>query len=214
MALNKPIEQIDESDLMSLVADSVDERKPIDYKAGWDLQKPEWKDEFRRDVTSFANASGGHIIYGMREQGGLPTELCGIEMDNPESIKLRLSELLQSHIRPRVVGMGIGVIPLQNSKFATAVRIPRSFNRPHQVQVNKDDFQFWGRNASGKYRLDVDELRIAYTLSESLAERMKTFRVERLRQYHCRRNARHNGGGCKICPAFGSGNRLRPHNSL
>lgn len=40
--------------------------------------------------------------------------------------------------------------------------------------------RFYGRNSAGKYPLDVGELRTAFTLSESTAERIRNFRNDRL----------------------------------
>jgi hypothetical protein len=40
--------------------------------------------------------------------------------------------------------------------------------------------RFWGRNSSGKYPLDVNELRAAFTLSGTVMERIRSFRTDRI----------------------------------
>ncbi len=181
MALDsKPLEGVNEADLQELIMDSVAEQQGIDYKKAVHLGADPPKDELRRDVTSFANAVGGHLIIGMDEQNGFPTDLCGVEIDSPDAFKLRVSEVLQSKIHPRVPGIGIHIVPLANGRHAVVIRVPRSFARPHQITVGKDSFEFWARNAAGKYRLSVDELRSVILQSESVAERVRQFRMERV----------------------------------
>jgi hypothetical protein len=46
--------------------------------------------------------------------------------------------------------------------------------------IFKEYSRFFGRNSSGKYALDVGELRIAFTASEALGDRIRRFRDERL----------------------------------
>jgi hypothetical protein len=40
--------------------------------------------------------------------------------------------------------------------------------------------KFYGRNSAGKYPLDVNELRAAFTLSSSVTERIRAFRTDRI----------------------------------
>ena len=61
------------------------------------------------------------------------------------------------------------------------MRVPRSWALPHMVTF-KGQSRFYSRNSAGKYPLDVRELRAAFIQSETLAERLRTFRVERLSQ--------------------------------
>jgi hypothetical protein len=42
------------------------------------------------------------------------------------------------------------------------------------------NYKFYGRNSAGKYPPDVGELRTAFTLSETVAERIRNFRVDRI----------------------------------
>ncbi len=44
----------------------------------------------------------------------------------------------------------------------------------------RNDSKFYARNSRGKYQLDVSELRTAFVLSETTAERIRNFRAEHL----------------------------------
>ena len=180
MSLNKPLTAITEDDLRQLIDDRVAESQTVDYKRGLFLDAEHPKNEFRADTSSFANASGGHLVIGMDEKEGFPTDLCGMEIPNPDAFKMRIDEVLQFKISPRIPGCAACVIALQNGKSAAVIRIPQSFNKPHQVTVNKDDFQFWSRNSAGKYRLAVDELRSIITQSDTLTTKIREFRSERI----------------------------------
>jgi hypothetical protein len=58
------------------------------------------------------------------------------------------------------------------------MRIPKSWASPHMI--TKGDSRFYSRSNAGKYPLDVSQIRAAFTLSESLAERIRRFRDERV----------------------------------
>jgi len=107
MPLEKPIKQITEDDLQSLIANEVREGKTIEYKAALPDASRECKKEFLADVSSFANASGGHLIYGISEENGVPVDLCGLSNINPDAEILRLENMIRDNIEPRIAGIDI-----------------------------------------------------------------------------------------------------------
>ena len=179
---NIPIDEIAEADLKGLV-DQERERKTIEFKRDRIGDSDGKKKEFLADVSSFANAAGGHLIIGMAEKGGLATELVGISVDGDkvdgDKEVLRLEDMIRSGIRPRIMGLVSGAVPLSNDDVAIVIRIPKSWNPPHQVVFQKT-FRFYGRGSNGKHPLDVDELRSIFSLSETAAEKIRIFRVERI----------------------------------
>ncbi len=58
-------------------------------------------------------------------------------------------------------------------------RIQKSYAAPHMVTF-QDHSRFYSRNSRGKYPLDVGEVRAAFALSESVPEKARRFRDERL----------------------------------
>ncbi len=172
-----PIDEIAEADLQRLVGQER-ERKTIEYKRDRIGDSDGIKKEFLADVSSFANAAGGHLIIGMAEEGGLATELVGVSVDGDKEV-LRLEDMIRNGIRPRIMGLESGAVPLSNGEVAIVIRTPKSWNPPHQVVFQKT-FRFWGRGSNGKHPLDVDELRSIFSLSEAAAERIRNFRVERI----------------------------------
>ena len=176
---NKALEAVDESDLQSLITDGVAEGKAIEYKQELPGNDYEAVREFLSDVSSFANAAGGHLIFGVREDGGLPVEICGLQNIDVDRVKQRLENSILDNMEPRLPGISVQEIPLQSGNVVIIIRISRSWALPHVVKFQRH-WRFYSRNSAGKYPLDVAELRAAFGLSETMADRIKSFRNERL----------------------------------
>ena len=95
MSLEKPLESITEADLQSLVADKIPEGKTIEYKRSLPDSTYESKKEFLADISSLANAAGGHLIIGIEEDNGTPSDLCGLSNIDPDAEILRLENLIR-----------------------------------------------------------------------------------------------------------------------
>src|SRR5215510_6616741 len=115
------------------------------------------KKEFLYDVSSFANASGGHLIYGIEEQGGTPTKVVGLTLSDADAELLKLQSLILDGIDPRIPGVELRYVPLPNSGPVLIIHIPKSWVLPHMVTLKGTD-KFYSRNSGGKHRVDVDEL--------------------------------------------------------
>ncbi len=181
MALNKPLASIEESDLQALVDNQVSEHKTFEYKEALPGNADGDKKEFLADVSSFANASGGDLIYGIREQSGVPVELSGLGLSDVDAEILRLESCIQTGIAPRlfrIVEMHPVALP-SKQRYAILIRIRKSWTAPHMVTF-KNDSKFFSRDSRGKHQLNVSELRSAFLLSETAAERIRKFRTERL----------------------------------
>lgn len=176
---NQPLDSIEESDLQSLVDNQVSEKKAIEYKESLPGHTDSVKKEFLADVSSFANAAGGDLIFGIREAAGVPSEVCGLQIANVDAEILRLENVIRDGVDPRIPGVSIRAIPLQPSRVAIIIRIPRSWALPHMVTFGGHS-KFYARNSGGKYPLNVSEIRALFALSETTAQRIRNFRVERL----------------------------------
>lgn len=179
MDLREPLSSITEADLQVLKANEVAEGKSIEYKEALPKKDYKSKREFLADASSFANAAGGHLIYGIKEEEGVPTEINGLSGIDADAEKLRLENMLRDSIDPRIPGVEIKEIRLLTSAVVIVVRIPNSWARPHVVNYRKH-WRFYSRNSAGKYPLDVSELRDAFALSDTLTKRVRQFRTERL----------------------------------
>jgi len=71
----KPIEAITTADIQSLIDNQVAENRSMEYKEALPGNSDDEKKEFLADLSSFANAGGGDIIYGLVESEGLPVRV-------------------------------------------------------------------------------------------------------------------------------------------
>jgi hypothetical protein len=182
MSINhKPLATIAEADLQMLKDNEVSEVKTLEYKAELPGNSSGDKKEFLADVSSFANAIGGDILYGMKEAAGVPTELCGVAIPNVDAEILRLESIIRDGIEPRIPGLATHPVRLTSGKHAIIIRIPRSWALPHMVKLGGSS-RFYSRDSRGKYQLDVAQIRAAVAISETTAERIRNFRIERLAQ--------------------------------
>ncbi len=177
----KNIDQIIQEDLQALINNSVLESKTIEYKQSLPGNSDSEKKEFLANISSFANASGGDLIYGITEDrtAGIPSALEGLSIDNVDQEISRLESIIRDGLQPRVLGIIIKSLKLQDSKTVVIIRIPKSWISPHRVVFGGHD-KFYSRSNTGRYPLDVVQLRIAFNLSETLTERIRKFRETRI----------------------------------
>jgi len=181
------IERITEADLQSLVTEGKREEAQLEFKLTLPAGNDDGKREFLKDVTAMANSQGGDIIYGIREErtnpddAGKAMEVVGIAGISADATKLWMHELLNSSVEERLAGVVIRDIPLAAGGFALVVRVPRSWNSPHVVR-HRNHWRFYARNSGGVYTMNVTDLRTAFLLSDTLAQKLEAFRGERIRQ--------------------------------
>lgn len=178
----KEFKEISLSDLSNLIENGVGEGKTLEYKQRILIDQDNDKKEFLFDVSSFANASGGDLIFGIEEnrETGLPVNICGIESLNKDELIQKIESLIRDGIAPRISGINISLIPLERlNHFVLIIRIPKSWTSPHQV-IFKGSDKFYTRATNGKYKLDILELRNAFILSDTITDRIRKFREERL----------------------------------
>ena len=94
----------------------------------------------------------------------------------------RIESIIRSGISPRLPSLplkNIHWVPLCNNHKALVIRICKSWIGPHRVVFSSHD-KFYTRNSSGKHSMDVSELRIAFTLSDTIIEKVRKFKENRI----------------------------------
>ena len=172
-----PIEKADLDSLQALIANSVSESKTIEYKRAMPGKADSDVVPLIAAVSSFANTDGGDLLIGVEANKGMPVELPGLEIENLDEEKLRIENMLLHGVDPRLPPVDIHPIKTEEDRYVLIIRVPHSWTAPHRVINNKN---FYVRNSSGRQELDVGELRIAFTRSETIADRIRAFRTERM----------------------------------
>lgn len=78
----KEIENITEERINSLKVNQVAEDKHIEYKLILPSEKYDDKKEFLADVSSFTNADGGVIFYGIKAKDGIAEDITRLVIDS------------------------------------------------------------------------------------------------------------------------------------
>jgi predicted HTH transcriptional regulator len=125
-----------EEDLQRLIEDAVTEGRRVDFKISLPGPTDADKREFLADVTSFANSSGGQLYFGIREEGGFPVELVGLDIENLDDAIQRLENLTRDGIEPRLPSLRIESVTLSSSsKPIVVLDIGRSWALPHAARL-------------------------------------------------------------------------------
>jgi hypothetical protein len=124
------------ADLERLIAEGISESLTLEYKRSAALANDsKSRDELCKDVSAFANAAGGQIVYGMEDDKNVPTKLD--EGIGPPITKEWIEQVLDSRVQPRIEGLVI--TPIQLTKgHAFVLTIPQATSRaPHQAPDKK-----------------------------------------------------------------------------
>jgi hypothetical protein len=175
---NKLLVELTEADIVELVTNKVAEGRIIDYKVELHGNSASDKREFLYDVSSFANTDGGHIIYGIHEEGGIPLAIVGVKVEDPDKLTLALLSSIRDGIEPRINGVDIAIIPVINGSVVV-IRILRSWAAPHMVIFDKA-YRIYARDNAAKYQPNVLQLRTAFLASDAAAEMARKFRLDRI----------------------------------
>lgn len=174
-----PLEKITFDDLDQFVQQKWPEGKSIDYKRDAYGNRDEDKKELLKDVSSFANTIGGDILIGVDEDKGVPVGIPGVVLVDLDKEKLRLEGIIRQGLEPRI-DFGIHHVTTPSGSLVVIIRVKESLLFPHRVVYHGKFGEFWGRSSAGKFSMDTNELRRAFTLSDSIYEQIKAFRQNRV----------------------------------
>lgn len=172
------LENINREDLDNLIINSVPEGKTIDYKASFPGNSDSDKKEFLADISSFANTSGGDLIFGVDEENGMPTKIVGIKVMDVDAEIRKYENIVREGLDPRI-NLTVKAVLINDDNYVFVFRSSKSWIGPHRVVFKSHD-KFYGRNSAGKYPLDTNELRSAFTLSSTLIDKIHEFKVSRI----------------------------------
>ena len=176
--IDVPLSRVQLGDLQALVVEQAREGRRIEFK-----QMVEGDDgakrEFLADVSSLANASGGDLVIGIRDENGIAVELVGLVRAAADAETLRLENIVRDGLEPRLPGVRTRVVDIDEERSVLVMRVPRSWAGPHMV-IFKGLSRFYSRNSAGKYQLDVGEIRAAFNSAQTAQIAVRDFRLERL----------------------------------
>ena len=173
----KDIRQITPDEIRSLIANGTIENKHLEFKETIPDNSQTDRNKFLATVVSFANSDGGLIIYGLRQNRlGAADEVKGVSSASTDQDFTRLQQIIQAGIEPRINVPDICELVVDGKKLYL-MRVDQGLNRPHRASHNQ---KFYGRSTSGRYELDISELRNLFLFSRNTKERVERFVVDRI----------------------------------
>jgi predicted HTH transcriptional regulator len=140
MIFSLALDQVNADRLEALKSDGVREGRPLEYKEALPETTDDEKKEFLADATSFANAAGGDLIYGVkgrRDSKGVPTgeieAIVGLLNLNLDAVQLRLENMIRDGVAPRMSPLTFHLIPRGSAPPCLLLRIPRGWAGLHMI---------------------------------------------------------------------------------
>jgi len=132
--------------IQSLIDNKIKESLTLDYKRELTNNK-----EIAKDISAFANTSGGKLIYGIDEVDDLPNSINWIDS---KGVRLKIENIILDNIQPEIRGYSIYHIenPANQSQAIFVVDIPESIDAPHMV----DNRYFIRRNLKSEPMEDLE----------------------------------------------------------
>ena len=185
MHLPQRFDDIAAEDVQRLVAEKIAECKTLEYKAALTINTQDEKAEFLSDISSFANASGGEILFGITDERdgnsatGVPGEIVGLKLDTPASECNRVEQLIRDGIQPRLPVLQIKPIEIPERGPVIVIRVEKSWIAPHMVSY-ANRTRFFSRSSMGKVQLDVQQIGAAFAEQRTIGERLRNWKADRI----------------------------------
>jgi len=146
-------------DLHRLMENGAEESLYLEFKGAKALDRSEAvRAEISKDISAFANADGGVLIYGIAEENHMAAGIDAI--DGSVYTKEWLEDVIGSNVHRPISGLQIFPIRLNQEKLDSIyiVRVPASPEAPH---MSKDNRYYVRRNFKAE-RLQEYEVRALY----------------------------------------------------
>lgn len=178
-------EYVTKADLQELVDNNAVENLQLEFKkycfSGGKISGDE-KDKMVKEIVAMANSEGGDIIIGIDEDGKhMASKLTHTDCNFTQfdGIELALQQYILAKVRPRLYGIKMLGIEIENGKIAIVINVPKSYSRPHAINDGNKDI-FFIRHSNGVTNMSVDDLRRQFLLSASFKSNIRQFRQDRI----------------------------------
>jgi len=179
----KAARDITAEDIRRLVDEHVAEDRHLDYKQAPYPSNPSGTYELLKDVCAFANADGGYLIVGIREDGQNRADAL-VNIEDPESVRRSVRDRCLTRTDPRLTP-DISVVEVNGSNVVI-VHVTESGRKPVCAQPDAEHHYFWRRYDDGIRIMTMAEIReciegdrVARELA-ALRRELEVFRRERL----------------------------------
>lgn len=180
--IDKDFEQIDLKDIETLIKNQVAEGLSLDYKVQNYDRTNGGKKELLKDITAFANSSGGDLIIGVGDDKyNQASFIKGIETTNIAEEVNRIEQIIYNGTEPKLNTFKVKYIKLNNytNRYIIIIRVEQSPLFPHMISFQRTN-KFYIRKSDKNILLDAYELRNIFLKSENIFENIKNENKKRI----------------------------------
>ena len=159
-----------------LVRDSVPEGLEFDYKQEISIERRPDKRELGKDVSALANAVGGTVVYGIREEQQAGQNVPALSRHGCEvapGLTGRVRDILSAVLQPRLVDSVVRELEYGDASIII-VWVSSSPLKPHMVEGYADR-RFYLRSGDRSRPMDEHEVARAYAERDALERRADEF---------------------------------------
>ncbi|AMR78557.1 helix-turn-helix domain-containing protein [Cupriavidus nantongensis] len=176
--------RLDNGVLQALLDSAARESAELDFKSDFNADNADHRRGLIEDACAFANARGGWLLLGVAEEAGSVSGLPGLEVADPDALRLRLIQMVETGLEPRLSGLRIDCVPVADGRHVVGIRVPQSWSGPHRT-VGQRRFMVRGDSTNSEY--DILGLRQAFLARDHAAQVWEAFRNERISRYYANR---------------------------
>ena len=178
--IDKEFDDINITDIEFLVDNKVAEGLLLDYKVQNYSRTNNGKKELLKDITAFANSSGGDLIIGVGDDKyNQASFISGIETNNIAEEVNRIEQIVYSGTEPKLNSFKVKYLKLDDGKYIIIVRVEASPLFPHMISFQKNN-RFYIRKSDKNILLDAYELKNIFLKSENIFENIKNENKKRI----------------------------------
>lgn len=137
------------------------ESHELEFKRGDELDaidQNKTKEELVRDVSAFANAGGGTIIYGIEEDKGSPARAAAIHpVSNEKVTDLRLTQIIRTGLEPVFSKFSVRQIDVPTGGYIFVIAVERA-DTAHQCKADQKYYHRVGMHRPAMYDYEIRDV--------------------------------------------------------
>ena len=154
------LQNVTYADLEALKDRGAREGPQLEYKGSLGPFSDKAKFELVKDISAFANANGGLIIYGATQtEDGAISALPGLSVESADLVSSQVDLIVNDNLDHRIPGFSHRFIDAPDGRRFLMVRVPRSPLAPHMITFPTTHPRFYSRVNTVSVPLTMDQIK-------------------------------------------------------